>query len=718
MKRSASIRFGSLPNYKLVGGTYDQDQLGLGYLMTQINGSGVDEKFAGPLPIAVARPMEASVTIPYAFPWAMRWSESQTDRTDWIFMADNSAAGTTRRVGMYRFDRITSTLTYDGFITITFPGTSENKVIRGLRMSYEKLTTGTVAVSGTAVTGTGTAFSAEKACVGNRIGFGSTDPALITQWYEISAVGSDTGITLTTNAGTISAGTPYVIEDLRAYVIITSVTTSNGGLYIVKGLRREIFTPAGTTIPAATTVDRIRATYFLRDAATGTALASFGGGLQEKTSLTSRMFWLLETLANPVLFKFNVYADLTLTAGATTSAFLFKTGAGGVLVGTASQNNNGRVANASHGPGVGNDCIYFTTTTRIYRSKAVDSLVASETNWLIDTMTEVPPGGINTFAATGALNSLEYSGFIDKFIVMSGGTAGVRSYLTQYRTDGGQMDRMLFVDHKQIDQGTADSGITPIPSQLVSPFSSWIEDGMLYLARIGTTAAVNQIYAIPLGCDWEFVNSTNARIITPRIATPNAKKFLYAFTSEDAVIGLATGKNFGVRPEAHRIKYRTSGISDNTGAWQTIDDSGDISGVAGAPYIQFSIEFRMADHLVPARILGLCVTYEDTNMSDYWQGSSNVGTDLFNKRFGFRHAVPYGGTVPRLEVELFDAETGNSLGTDDSVTQAWSWQKSTNAGGAWGAYNSTDRANADTYVRVTPISLADNIKVRAVIREY
>jgi len=56
-----------------------------------------------------------------------------------------------------------------------------------------------------------------------------------------------------------------------------------------------------------------------------------------------------------------------------------------------------------------------------------------------------------------------------------------------------------------------------------------------------------------------------------------------------------------------------------------------------------------------------------------------------------------------------------SVGYDDSVTQAWTWQKS---GGAWGAYTTADRANADTYVRVTPISLADNIKVRAVIREY
>lgn len=54
-------------------------------------------------------------------------------------------------------------------------------------------------------------------------------------------------------------------------------------------------------------------------------------------------------------------------------------------------------------------------------------------------MTEVPPGGggVSTFAATGALNSIEYTNYLDKFVVMTTGNAGVRSYLTwlNYFTD-------------------------------------------------------------------------------------------------------------------------------------------------------------------------------------------------------------------------------------------------------------------------------------------
>ena len=94
-------------------------------------------------------------------------------------------------------------------------------------------------------------------------------------------------------------------------------------------------------------------------------------------------------------------------------------------------------------------------------------------------MTEVPPGGVNTFAAGAGIQNIEYSSVIDRFVVSTTGAAGIRSYMTQYRTDGGQMDRILFADYKQIDQGTADSRITPTQSQLAAAFTLWIEGGIM-----------------------------------------------------------------------------------------------------------------------------------------------------------------------------------------------------------------------------------------------
>lgn len=716
--RAAMIELGALPTYKFDIDTYDPDKLGLGKLMIQKNGVSPEDNYAGPFPIQVQRPMEATVAIPAAFPWVMQWSYDAASRKDWIFAADISTAAATRRILMWEFDRITGQSSYRGFLTVTFPGTSEAKTIRGLRMSYETYSAGTVAVSGVAVTGTSTAWLTNRCCVGNRIGFGSTNPAEIVTWYEISAMASDTGITLATTAGTIAAGTPYVIEDLRAYLDVTSVTTSLGGPYLVKGLNPAHFTLAGGTVPSATTVDNIKATYFLKDAATGTMLVSFGMALEDTISKTSRFLWVLHTLANPIMVKFDVYAALTLTAGAATNAFVLKTGAGGVLVGAPSQLNNGRLANTAHGPGAGLDCIYFTTATRAYRTVAVSTITEGSTSWLADVMTEVPPGGVSTFAAGGGMQNIEYSTAIDRFIIGTTGAAGIRSYITQYRTDGGQMDRLLFADYKQVDQGSADSSTTPTPSQLVAAFTMWIEGGILYAIRFGTTAALNQMYIIPLGADWEYIAISGARLVLPRIATPDAKEYVQAFVNSVQIVGGDTGKNLGLQPEPLRLQFRTSGIEDNSGGWTPMDDTNELSGVAGAPYIQFRAEFRMGNLLIPARVLNIGVLFNDLGMSDHWQGSKNIGSDVAAKQFGFRHSLAYGTAVPRLKVELFDAESGLSLGSDDSTTQAWTWAKSTNAGGAWGAYNSTDRANADTYVRVTPTSLADNIKVRAVVREY
>ena len=69
---------------------------------------------------------------------------------------------------------------------------------------------GTVACSGTSVTGTGTTFT--NYFKNSQIGFGSTVPENISTWYTISSITNDTALTLTSSAGTISSGSDYVIK--------------------------------------------------------------------------------------------------------------------------------------------------------------------------------------------------------------------------------------------------------------------------------------------------------------------------------------------------------------------------------------------------------------------------------------------------------------------------------------------------------------------------
>lgn len=708
MKRAATLDFGSLPSYRLGLETYDPDKIGLGELMMQE--SGLDS-FIGPLKTRVARPMEASTAVPGVFPWAMKWKNDIVDQIDWVFLADNATAAATRRIVAYKYDRKQAEWFWQGTITVTFP-VATVITIRGLRMTYDKYSTGTVAVAATAVTGTGTAWNA-NACVGNRIGFGSTDPTQITTWYEISARASDTGITLATAAGTIAGGTPYVIEDLRAIISTTNATATNGGLFVCKGLNWDRFSSIAGTVPAATTVDNIRACYWLADNATVTNITATGLALDTRVDAVTQDCYVIDGTANPVVFKYNVRAALTLTAGKATNAFLLKTGSGGAVTGAIGQNNNSRLATAAHGPHSGIKTLYFTTASRIYAVPISAITNASTTFLSAGTLaTEVPPGGVNTFGATGGMSGIEYMGSIDQFAVVTG--AASKSYVTNYRTDGGQFGRVFGTDLRQIDQGAADSTIVPVLSMSGGAFTIWCEDGIGYIAIFGTTVATNRLYAVPLGADWEYVGLTNSYIITPKILCPDASNLQKVFTNAERVLGGATGANLGMSTEAFRVKYRSSGISDNSGGWSDVSELGDISGAATE--IQLRFEFRtIGITCLPARIKNVAIIYEDSSTDSRYQ-FSGTNSDAVNKRFAWRHSTAFGGAVPNLTVRLYDAVTGSLLLTDDSTTPTLgTFQRSTDGGAGWSAFATTDKGNETTYIRYTPTTLADNISVRPVL---
>ncbi|TXG77096.1 hypothetical protein E6Q11_03385 [Candidatus Dojkabacteria bacterium] len=718
-KIAYEVNYGTQATYVYPGG-YDSSKLGLGPLMIQSNGGGEDS-FVGPLPVGLARPFEQSTAIPGIYPWAMQWSSN----TDWVFLADNATAAATRRIVLYTYNRTTGAFAWQGFITVGFPfaGTQGTYTITGLRMTYDTYSTGTVAVSGTTVTGSGTDWANQRIAGGARIGFGSTDPTQITTWYEISpsTTPTATSITLSTNAGTISSGTSYVIEELRAIILVKNGTTAtNGGLFIVKGLNFSTFQPIVTsTIAAATTTDNIRATFWVKDASTSTNTNGTGLAIQPKDSNTQHYIWVLQGTTTMQLYKFNLRAALTLTSGAdTANSWQFATGVTAALTGTASQANNGRLANMSSGPGSGLNCIYFTTTTRIYRTSDVSTITTGATNFLADNSAEIPPGGTNTFAATSALNSIEFADSIDKMIVITTGASGVRSYITQYRTDSGQWDRIFLVDNKQIDQSIADSSTTPIPSILGRAFTVWSQGGMAYLAGIGTAATTNLLYAIPTGADWQYASSTNCRIVTPEISTPNAYKYSKVITNAITVLGGATGQGIGVSPEPFRTYYRTSGISDNSGSWTLLDDTGNLASVNGASSIQFMYEFRtIGQNCVPARLLNTVVTYDDLSTDSHYQPSV-TNSSASTKIFAWRFSTAFGGTVPTLRIRLYNAVTNGLLLDDDSASPTeGTWEKSTDGGSNWSSYNTTDKANETTYIRYTPTSIADNIKVRALLTQ-
>lgn len=667
---------GALPSSNSTG--YSSSRTSIGTLMKQQSGTTDSDKWIGPFPVGVSRPMEGSTNIPGIMPHAIRWSSD----IDWIFLADNSTATTNRRIIYYTYNRSTNTLAWEGFITITHPS-GTNATIRGFRMMYDTYTTGTISATGTAVTGSGTSWSSNRIAVGSRIGFGSTDPNFITRWYEISAIGSDTSITLTGSVdATISANTPYVIEELRAVMAQTNSVLASGGLFVAKGLRPELFITSGTTIAAATTTDNQRACYWLADAASVLNQTSLGFGLQSKTDYTNQNVYVLDGTSACRVFVYNIRAALSgLASGKSTSAFRYST-ATQTLTGTAGQINNGRLGTLSHGPGANIECLYFCTGTRVYRAKLSD-IVNGSSVWISDCMVEIPPGSVNTYAATSALSSVEVADSLDRLVITSTGAAGVRHYVTKYQTNVEQFDLIWGVDTKQINSTFADNNAPIIPGNiLATPFTVWSESGLTYIARVGTANTNNHLYVVPFGAHWGFQNTApTQRVITPEIATPKCLEYHKACMSFVKKFG---GDKFSISPEPIKMFYRTSGIDDNTGTWYELDDYSSLNGVAAASSIQFMFEFKIiGNYCVPGRLLSCEVIYEteDTLPSHLqWNFSDSNNT---NGTVGFIQKDLY-GTVPSLQINYYRADNDVNLLTQTSDSVAYGTFEYWN-GSSWSA---------------------------------
>jgi hypothetical protein len=733
---------------------------------------------------------------------------------DWVFLADLSTAAATRRITLFEYNRLTSSFSWRGFVTFTYPNATAH-TIRGMRAVYAKYTTGTVAVassnnystgtvtvaatavtgsgttftsgmvgmsigfyttspasvsqwyvisaftSGTAitlattagtvtagtsyviatttVTGTGTTWNSDRINIGSRIGFGSTDPNQISQWYYVSAltaaavVSSDTsmliqatptanGVLGVTANVTYSSGTPYVIEDLRILTATTNATATAGGLYMSTGLSYDDFTSTGTTIVAATTLDKAKAVYWLTDttnAANGNELPA-GVAVDSRDSWTQQYCYVIEVQAGttPQIFKYNLRAAMTtLTSGRTMNTFVLAT-AMQTVSGTVSQTNNGRIGTLNHGPGKGERSLYFATTTRIYRV-ALSRIVSGSTAWVSDSMAEIPTGSAQTYTASSVLTAVEISDQIDRLIVTGtgagGATAANRSYVTQYNTISSPFDLPFGIDTRQSDQSTASNDLCPTPAPQGAALTVWSEGGLVYIARTGTSAFANQVYAVPLGADWDFAGGElKQRLITPALSTPDAEELRKVIVSHEDYQGAGALR---LPSEGYRVYYRTAGIVDDTGSWILVDSTGDLSGGCVSNSIQFMFEFRtIGTFCLPARIYGVTCIYNDTTTDSHYQPS--VGqSSAASKYFAWRFSTAFGGTVPTLRIRLYDAVTGGLL-LDDTTTAsaAGLWEKTTD-GTSWGVYNTTDKANNTTYIRYTPTTLGDNIKVRALLTQ-
>jgi hypothetical protein len=678
MKAAIEQIFNGTYDQVSIGGAYDSSKINRGKHTGQYNlGSGETDKFIGPTPVSVANLGESSLAIPSQFVHPIKI----TDDLFWIFGSDVATAAATRRVQLWTWVQSTNTYSFIGAIICTFP-TATTHTVRGIRAILENYTTGTVGVSGTGVTGSGTAWSTGLS-VGSRIGFGSTDPTQITTWYEISAIGSDTSITLTSSADTISAGTSYVIQDLMIVQTTTNATATNGGVFVTKGLRYETFQNPAVTIPAATTVDKIRAVYWLKDAATVTNTAAGGCAIADRDSWSQQYIYVTNGAATSlIVYRYNIRAALTVSGGAATL-----TGSNIVITGTQtvtgnlSQANNGRIATLTHGPGSGVPSLYIFTLTRIIRI-AVANITAGNTTFISDQMTEVPPGGTNTSVVAGGFTSLDTAGSIDKLVISSTASTGT-IYITDYYTGGQQIDRRSCCLTPQLPSALRDTDSPIFVHNILGnvPFV-WVEDGWLFwVYSQAATTNLNALSVYPLAADMDFINDVNNRIICPKINLGSVpSKFYRVLVNCVENLGDLT---MGITPDMYKVQYRTSGIDDNSGAWTDVGQTGDLSGVSSAANIQFAFLFRTAGvTMLPGRILSLALLYETVEAlpSQYRWNYADFNTS--DGTFAWKQVDLFGSTPGTHTIDVYRGDTDalvltqSSTGTTNGSFQYFS-------GGSW-----------------------------------
>jgi len=462
--------------------------------------------------------------------------------------------------------------------------------------------------------------------------------------------------------------------------VTTNATATNGGLFIVKGLRIENFIVGGTNIAAATTVDNIRAVYWLKDAATITNTVAGGCAREDKTTFSSQYVYVVNGAATSlIVYKYNIRAALSSLAGGAqvlTGADLVITGSMAVT-GNISQNNNGRIATLNHGPGSGVSSLYMVTTTRVYRIP-VSNITNGSVSYVADAMVENPPGSTTTFSLGAALGQVEYASNIDRLIVSNNAN---KCYVTQYRTDSGQMDHVFLLTNNQQDQASISSLAVPYPhiQTGVNP-TIWSEGGHCFFCAPSVAAATNIIWIFPLGAHYTYAFTTGQYAITPAFNFGSIPSKFYKYITNH--LDYLGGDEIGKSVERFKVYYRTSGISDNSGSWTLLADDGDLTGVSASSQIQFAFTFKvLGDTCIPSRIVSAILSYEtsDSIPSELqWNlNDSNTSTATW----GFSQVLLF-SSLTRLTINIRRSDnnllvlTQNTDSTVNGTFQYWN-------GAAW-----------------------------------
>ena len=639
---------------------YDPSYVNLGYLMYRYSGANKYDNYVSPLRLEhiFHGANYYNNTFNYLFK-VIRY----TKNLDYLFTTNTSS---TQNIQYMIYNRKENKFYQGGVVYIFFRGTT-NMYISDADINLESSSDGYVTVSGNTVTGTNTKFNSSGFSVGSRIGFGSTNPEAITEWYEVASIISDTSLTLTeTLSKSYPPNSPYIIEE----VIMLSANYWNtspynlGGVYITKGMNFT-FMKHNNTVPFATTVDRIRATYRIINPGTNIIIYGWSLAALPKSSNNEHIFYVLIEQGNTMRIAcFNAKAPLTLTAGESTSAFKYMTKSYD-CINTA---DGIRMFCLPFGPGRNKYSIYFRSGGAAVLQRIDLNDLKQDADLFGQDHGYVRPIA-NAFRGFNHLNpsNARYIPNLEQML-FSATLNTVVPYDTNYPYHYNEFGEVTYEnsDYRMPSKDTV--------SHLRESSNFNISDGLWYYV-----ANSYKLGVFPGEADWRFASRNNARIITHSIDTSHITKFNKLLVHHPEVLG---SHDLGSMPEPFRVYFRTEGISDDSGDWCLLNDSFDMSFITPKDNIQFMFEFRVLGRAsVPNRIYGLSISYfvdEDLptgfewNLYDSNSSSSIIGfeqTSVLNTLGNFK--ITY--YLSESDEEVFTAYSTENINGSFQYWNGSSW---------------------------------------------
>jgi hypothetical protein len=420
----------------------------------------------------------------------------------------------------------------------------------------------------------------------------------------------------------------------------------------------------------------------------------------------------LDTATFVKIHKINIRASLNVVNSIATGAISYNTQPVSII-GTAPIINNGRLFTVNHLSAAGEKSVWFVTTTRVYRC-AVSAITDQTSGFISDVMIEIPPGSSTTYTLTNSMAQIDYSETLDRIIIPTSiGRFG--TYIGEYDTSNLIPFEKIFgslqgrVKLSTTPSGTID-GLFPSTTLTI-----WSTDGLLFAIPASAVTGLNWLFIFPFGADALYASSTNQRIITPKMATPNASKLYRAYIDHAEYIGTY---ELGFQPEAYKMYFRTSGIDDNTGAWVEVPPNGNLTQFAPSDFIQFMFELdTLGEVCVPTRLYSVSCVYEDGSQDSHYEPSLTKSSAQ-NRQFAWRQISLWGGTIPNLRLRLFNVTNGATV-LDDNITSSMygMWEYSTD-GDNWLTWD-THADSIGNYIRYTANNnvIGNLITVRALLTQ-